>query len=296
MEFYSIVALVLILAFPFSLRSQVTKPIDDTQRHTLAGNTRSQAKPENDRGRVPDDFAMEHMLLQLRRPPEREQQLQQFVDSLHDPKSKNFHKWLSASEFGQAFGLAQADLNTIAGWLGSHGFTVNSIYPGGAVIDFSGTAGQVYNAFRTEIHYLEVNGEQHIANMSDPQIPTALAPVVAGVVSMHDFRPHAMLRQRADLTVNSGGTTNQLLAPADLATIYNLNPLFNSGYTGQGQTIAVIEDSDMYNSADWNTFRTVFQAFPILVGLAYDGSSGSLERRDQLRRPRSVGGASRLGR
>jgi hypothetical protein len=180
LEFYPIPALALILAFPFSLPSQVKGPIDEAQRHTLLGNTRPQATPENDRGRVPDNLAMEHMLLQLQRTPAGEQQLQQFVDSLHDPKSKNFHKWLSSSEFGQAFGLAQEDLDTISGWLRSHGFTVNSVYPNGLVIDFSGTAGQVNNAFHTEIHYLQVNGEQHIANMTDPQIPLALAPVVAG--------------------------------------------------------------------------------------------------------------------
>jgi len=267
-ELYRFVVSTLILALPFSLLSQVKGPIDETRRHTLIGNTRSQARPENDRGRVPDDLAMEHMLLQLQRTPAQEQQLQQFVDSLHDPKSKNFHKWVSSTQFGQAFGLSQQDLDTISGWLRSHGLTVNSVYPNGLVIDFSGTAGQVYNAFHTEIHYLQVNGEQHIANMSDPQIPLALAPVVAGVISMHDFRPHAMLRRRPDLTTTSGGMTTQLLSPADLATIYNLNPLFNSGYTGKGQTIAVLEDSDLYSSDDWTMFRSV-------LGLS-QYSSGSL--------------------
>jgi subtilase family serine protease len=267
-KLYPVVALALILAFSFSLSSQVKGPIDEAQRHTLRGNTRPQATPENDRGRVPNDFGMEHMLLQLQRTPAGDGQVQQFVDSLHDPKSTNFHKWVSPTQFGQAFGLAQADLDTISGWLRSHGFTVNSVYPNGLVIDFSGTAGQVNDTFHTEIHYLQVNGEQHIANMSDPQIPLALAPVVAGVVSMHDFRPHAMLRRHPNLTVNSGGSTNELLGPADMATIYNLNPLFNSGYTGKGQTIAVIEDSDLYSSADWTTFRSV-------LGLS-QYSSGSL--------------------
>ncbi len=49
----------------------------------------------------------------------------------------------------------------------------------------------------------------------------------------------------------------QPVVPADLATIYDLNPAFAAGYTGQGQTIAVLEDSDLYNTADWDTFRQV---------------------------------------
>ena len=46
--------------------------------------------------------------------------------------------------------------------------------------------------------------------------------------------------------------------PGDLATIYNLTPLFAAGYTGTGQTIAVVEDTDLYSSTDWTTFRSTF--------------------------------------
>jgi hypothetical protein len=37
-------------------------------------------------------------------------------------------------------------------------------------IDFSGTAGQVRQAFHTEIRQLEVNRTSHIGNMSDPTL------------------------------------------------------------------------------------------------------------------------------
>ena len=91
--------------------------------------------------------------------------------------------------------------------------------------------------------------------MSDPQIPAALAPAVAGIVSMHDFAPHAMQRRHTDYTYTSGGLINMAVVPADLATISNLNRLFAVGTTGMGQTIAVIEDSDLYSASDWTTFR-----------------------------------------
>ena len=41
-----------------------------------------------------------------------------------------------------------------------------------------GTAGQITEAFRTEIHHLDVKGEKHFANMQDPSIPEALSSVV----------------------------------------------------------------------------------------------------------------------
>lgn len=218
----------------------------------LAGNTRPEANAENDRGKVPDSFAMPHMLLQLQRSPEREQALRNFMEQQQDSTSPNFHRWLTAIEFGQFYGLSTRDIETVSEWLRSSGFTVNTVYPSGMLLDFSGTAGQVLGAFKTEIHRLSVNGQGHIANMSDPQIPEALAPVIAGIVSLHDFRPLSMkVRPRYQLEY-------QLVVPEDLATIYDLKPAFAAGYTGKGQTIAVIEDTDLYDTADWTTFRKVF--------------------------------------
>ena len=111
------------------------------------------------------------------------------------------------------------------------------VYENGVLIDFSGTAGQVRAAFHTEIHQLNVKGAKHIANMSDPKIPAALAPAVSGVVSLHDFLPHAMYKPRANYTFTDSGYTYYAVTPPDLATIYNLNPLFSAGISGQGQTI-----------------------------------------------------------
>ena len=104
------------------------------------------------------------------------------------------------------------------------------------VIDFSGTAGQVRRAFHTEIHHLDVKGEKHIANISNPQIPAALGSLVVGIVSLHDFSPramHQMHQTRHEFTFpNPLGGASFALVPADLATIYNLNPLFNAGNSG----------------------------------------------------------------
>jgi subtilase family serine protease len=241
-------------------RALITQKIDESNRVRLAGNTRPEANAGNDRGAVAGAFPMEHMLLQLKRPPEQEQALQEFIDEQQTKGSPSFHQWITAEEFGERFGLAKQDLDAITSWLLSHGFKVNTIYANGMVIDFSGTAGQVREAFQTEIHHVEVKGEKHIANMSDPWIPAALAAAVSGVVSLHDFRPHPMYKMnkpRAEYTFTDGyGGNSYAVVPADLATIYNLNPLFSASYTGKGQTIVIIEDTDVFSTSDWNTFRS----------------------------------------
>ena len=258
--------LTLTLASPFAShvlganpgqRVLVTIPIDETHLVTLVGNTRIEATAKNDRGRVADEFPMNHMLLQLKRAPELEQAFAQHIESLTDKSSPNFRHWMSAAEQGETYGLAQQDIDAITGWLQLHGFTVGYVYPNRMVIDFSGTAGQIHQAFHTEIHNLEVNGTRHFANMSNPQIPAALAPAIVGVVSMHNFKPHAFHQLRTDYTFSGCGSDCYALVPADFQTIYNVTPLYKKGIYGQGMTVALVEDTDSYSN-DWSVYQSTF--------------------------------------
>jgi subtilase family serine protease len=246
---------------------QIVGPLDESQRVTLAGNTRPEAAPENDFGMVPDSHPMPHMQLLLRRSPVRETALENAIDARNDLNSPDYHKWLTADAIGLRFGPTAADIAKITAWLVRHDFQVNGVSPGGMFIDFSGTAGDVREAFHISIHALQVSGVDHIANMSDPQIPRALAPVIAGVVSLDDFRPHPTVIPKTAYTFgtsqcwplkNGRAGPCYTLAPADLATIYDFNPAFTSGLSGTGQTVVVIENTDVYDPADWTTFRNTF--------------------------------------
>ena len=240
-------------------RALVERPIDETKLVTLPGNTHPAAVSANDRGPVADATPIEHMQLLLQRPAEVERQLEKLIDEQQKKGSPDYHKWLTAQQFGERFGVAPADIEKVSAWLESRGFRVISVQPSGMVIEFSGNAGQVKQAFHTEIHHLDVKGEAHFANMSDPQIPAALSGVVKGVHALHNFMPHALHKQHAKFTVSDGeGDTYYAVAPADLATIYNLNPAFTAGYTGTGQTVVVIEDTLLENVGDVATFRTAF--------------------------------------
>ncbi|MGC2516846.1 MAG: protease pro-enzyme activation domain-containing protein, partial [Terriglobales bacterium] len=258
-----------------SVPDHITQPIYEAQLVTLQRNTRPEANSRNDRGAVSDGFDIEHIFLLLQRSPEQEQELDKLIDELNDRTSPNFHHWLSADEFGQRFGVASEDIDTITNWLNSHSFRVNRVYPSRILIDFSGTAGQIREAFHTEIHNLDVNGAPHISNISDPQIPAALAPVVKGIFSLNDFKPHPMYKPATQYTLAGCASSTDrptelgtcyAMTPQDTQTIYNLNPLYTAGISGQGQTIVLVEDSDTYNGAgDWNTYRSTFglaSAFP----------------------------------
>src|SRR5690348_1871910 len=116
----------------------ITGPINESNLVTLEGNTRPEANTFNDRGRVPDSFPLEHMLLQLKRPPALEQALDQYIEQLTDKASPNFRHWITPDQLGEQYGMSQQDLSAIQAWLRSHGFTVGVSYPNRMVIDFSG--------------------------------------------------------------------------------------------------------------------------------------------------------------
>ncbi|MGB8771283.1 MAG: protease pro-enzyme activation domain-containing protein [Candidatus Korobacteraceae bacterium] len=274
----SVVLLFAVLAFVFTFslasnaeakRVLITQPIDQSNLITLEGNVRPEATAANDRGRVAGNFAMNHMMLLLRRPDELQQAFEKYLEDLHDPASVTYYHWLTAKQIGQRYGLAQKDVNTINAWLQSQGFAVNTVYDNGILIDFSGTAAQVSGAFHTEIHQLDVHGERHIANMSDPQIPEALEPAIVGVVSLNDFMPYPATvkktqsagrrgnRPSPDYTFGGCGGNCYPVVPADLATIYNFPP-HTAGHMGEGRTVVVVEDTDVYSRNDWLTFRSTF--------------------------------------
>src|SRR5271169_5034017 len=179
-------------AQPAAVRAPlITQSVDESQLTTLKGNTHPMARPVFDLGTAPASLPMERMLLVLKRSPEQEAALRKLLDDQQDKGSPNYHKWLTPELFGKQFGPTDSDMQTITAWLQSHGFQVGST-KGRAVLEFSGSAGQVREAFHTTIHKYIVKGEQHWANASDPSIPRALIPAVAGIDSLHDFRKKAM--------------------------------------------------------------------------------------------------------
>ncbi len=169
--------------------ARITGPIDESQLVTLTGSVHPAANARNDRGPVSASMPMPDMTLVLSRSPEEQQAFDAYVESEYDSGSPNFHHWLTPVEIGERFGPSEADIATICGWLSGHGLTVTSVPLDRMTIRFSGTASQVQSTFHTSIHNLSVNGAAHYGNMSNPEIPAALAPVVVGIKMLHNFLP-----------------------------------------------------------------------------------------------------------
>src|SRR5215472_16063036 len=239
----------------------VSQTIDETQLAKLHGSVHPLAQARYDRGVVPDAFPAERVLLLLDRPAERQSALQEFLRQVHQSGSASYHHWLTPQEFGERFGAADNDIQTAADWLRAQGFNVAKASKSKQFLEFSGTAGQLRKAFHTEIHQYDVEGETHYANASELSIPAALAPLVRGTSPLHDFhaKPYLHLTGQAEYsranhratplwTAPTPGATNPfffLLAPEDFATQYDLTPLYQAGVDGTGQTIGIINESNI---------------------------------------------------
>jgi subtilase family serine protease len=198
---------------------------------------------------------MDRMLLLLKGSTEQEVALDELLRQQQDATSSQYHRWLTPAEFGDRFGASPEDTAAIMDWLKSHGFSVSGATNGRRQIEFGGTARQVEQTFQTEIHNYDLRGESYTANATDIAIPTAIAPVVAGIVALHNFpvKTRPPVKAAANFTDGSHG-----VSPYDFATLYNVLPLWNSqGVDGTGQSIAVVAQSNI-NVGDISAFRTQF--------------------------------------
>jgi subtilase family serine protease len=240
----------------------VKGPVDDSVALRLSGDLPGILAKTHDDGAVADGMALPHIRLALKRPADRQAALDRLVHDQQVRGSADYHHWLTPADL-RAYGPAQADIDRVTSWLSSHGLTVNSVSPSGMLVDFGGRAGDVAAAFHTSLHHVMLGTEAHMANVTAPAIPAALAPVVRGVTLANFFPKPAMRRTVPSLTSNGQYGTFYAVSPADFATVYNVAPLrgtnnfYGAPITGKGVTLAMVEQTKI-KAADVATFRSVF--------------------------------------
>ncbi|MGA2690232.1 MAG: protease pro-enzyme activation domain-containing protein [Candidatus Korobacteraceae bacterium] len=254
--------------------ARITKPVNDGKRVVLPGHVprvianASITGKAIDMGRIDPSTPLQGMRIVLQSSPEQARELRRVLDEQQDKRTGNFHQWVTPEEFGSSFGVHDDDIQQVTKWLTKHGFTVDNVTKSKRVIQFSGTSGQVEEAFQTSIHSYQVKGETHVSASTDISVPEALAPVISGVDGLHNFfrKSHMVGEQKlSDLQNNlklggpyyTSSSSVHYVGPADFATIYNTTPLLAAGINGTGQTIAIVGRSDILMS-DVQTYRQMF--------------------------------------
>jgi uncharacterized protein (TIGR03437 family) len=238
-------------------RDRVSRPGLGGRRVVLIGNRNPNAQEQFDRGPIERSQKIAGMTLQLKPSAEQTAELEQLLADQQDPASPNYHQWLTPEQFADRFGTSLHDFSEVVSWLQSQGFGVDYTARSRTWIAFSGTAGQVQDAFRTEIHGYQINGEMHFANTSDPSIPAELEPVVRLMRGLDNFRMKPRTRPVRFLPRLTDSDGSHYLAPGDLAAIYNVNPLYQKGINGTGQKLVIVGQTNI-SMRDIEDFRTYF--------------------------------------
>lgn len=240
----------------------------------LPGHVSTLARPEYDVGEAAASLRMSGLQLVLARTPAQEQALKKLIADQQNPRSPQYHHWLTPAEFGARFGASDATIAALSGWLESEGLRVGAIPAGRDYLPFTGTREQVEAALHIQIHAFNIRGARHYSNITDPSVPASLKGVIAAIGGLNDFHPTAGVRTRR-LTAPSGSATTPLpdvyegsiggygyqvpgfVGPGDVANLYDLARVYASGITGKGVTVAIVAESDVSASqlaAYWTAF------------------------------------------
>ena len=253
----------------------------------LSGSVSAEALRLPNYGDLP---SARNLPLQISFKPRNQAQLNALLAAQQNPKSPQYHRWLTPDEYGSRFGITQADFDKISRWLTNEGFQVTGGSAAQGYIKFNGSVLTIARAFNTRITKFSTDGAR-FGNLSEPQIPSEYAGLIATITGLSNTqaskpmnggalttpatpsgrssRLHstlldgfiraeplqlAALEQDPELIVSGQGPA---LAPSDFNTFYGTTTLRNQGITGAVDCIAIIGDSD-FRTSPIATFNNQF--------------------------------------
>ena len=218
-----------------SIPDRIAAVVSNTSRSVIPGSVSPRVSSATDLGPLPAETRLEGMSLRFLPSAAQQAALDQLLADQQNPASPRYHQWLTPLQYAAQFGLSSNDIAKIRAWLTSQGFTVTGVANGGTFITFDGTVAQAQTAFATSIHSLSLDGVTHFANITEPSVPSSFAGVVGAITGLHDFRARPHLHSSiVKPNFTSSQTGNHFLAPGDLYTIYDVQPLLTSGLNGAG--------------------------------------------------------------
>jgi subtilase family serine protease len=189
----------------------------------------------------------QRLQLALQLPLRNQPELTQLLRDLYDPKSPNFHKYISVSEFTERFGATAADYNTVVAWAKANGLTVTAKTPNRRLVAVEGSVGTVNQAFHVKVCDYRHPTEARVFYSPDrePTIVGLSVPLLQ-ITGMNNYvLPHPMLRHKETAANSTGSGPSGEYLPSDMrAAYYGNGPL-----TGAGQSIGIFS-FDGYLASD----------------------------------------------
>jgi pro-kumamolisin-like protein len=219
--------------------------------------------------------------------PRNQQELDDLLRQMYNPRSSLYHHFLTSQEFTDEFGPTPDQQQQVANYLHSQGLHVTSISPNGLLIDASATVAQAESTFQVSVNNYQLGTHTFYANASAPIIPSSLSSLIASIggldnsVQYHPLVNHVQYKGPKGKSGSSPRTSRAVpnaqsgYAPADLVGAYDAGPLQQAGVSGNNQTVAVFE-LDGYQSSDVTQYLQTYNlGSPAISNVLVDGFNGS---------------------
>lgn len=222
--------------------------------------------------------------------PRNSQELDSLLSNLYNPRSSEYHHYLSPQQFAAEFGPTPDQQQQVVSYLRSQGFSITHISSNGLLIDASASIAQAEAAFQVSINNYALGSKTFYANANPPTIPASLSSLITSIGGLNDsvhMHPlYQLAPQAGKKGLGIGGKRDQKnsvqphaspsgYGPPDLVGAYDAAPLHSAGNTGNNQTVAVFE-LDGYTSSDVTAyFQNYNLGNPSISNVLVDGYDGS---------------------
>lgn len=179
-------------------------------------------------------------------------QLASFINSTVTLGDPLYQQFLSVNDFTASYAPTPAEVAKVQNLLAAAGLQVTEVSANLLLIKASGTVGTLNRYFNTTIHEYQKGSVRYHAPSVPPTIPAAVGSsvlAVSGLSTEPIFR--SCVQHAPGLTANQGsapplmpnastatGVPGQFTV-GDVAQMYQVNPLYQRGFTGAGRTIAI---------------------------------------------------------
>ncbi|MBV8100752.1 MAG: hypothetical protein JOZ31_16515 [Verrucomicrobia bacterium] len=174
--------------------------------------------------------------------------LQEYVQQISGPGS---HVYLTPHQFAHKFGAEPADIEAVKNFAEAQQLHVLGHDLGRRSVTLSGTAARLNEAFGVNLQHYRYAGGVYRLRQGSIRIPASFANIITGIFGL-DNRPKARAHFRvlSKKAAAPGAVTPETYTPLQLAAIYD----FPGGFTGQGETIGIIELGGGYNQIDLDNY------------------------------------------
>ena len=224
-----------------------------TERHPSVPFPRKSTPPAIDRGVLRSQLSSKPITAILALRLADLDQAEALMKSLHTPGDPQYHQFLTPDQFSKRFGPSNADVAKILAHLAKLGLSAERSTA--TTLNVSGSPEAMERAFSVSLHSFDVpahgkvSGYSYHSPLTRPNIPSELANSVTAVIGLdtrphfrplHDSSPQKLRRLPTKVTPKATGNPPGLLTVGDFAQLYDVQPLYDHGVTGNGRTLAIV--------------------------------------------------------